>query len=151
MVNAEAPHSMTDNFATHARDILTTCASTMAALGSNNVYSQGEPVLALGPEHTAYIAADGWSKTDVKLFIYDKARQPWHLVTGRGKSLGPKFPKWLDRPEPGDMVPILSHPDELIVMCCGGAGGKSMGIPTAGRMSRAVSRAIVDPEDNSGG
>ncbi len=150
MVNAEAPHSMTDNFATHAREILTTCASTLSALGSNNLYSQGEPVLALGPEHAAYIAADGWSKSDVKLFIYDKARQPWRLVTGRGKSLGPKFPKWLDRPEPDDMVPILSHPDELIVVCCGGAGGKSMGIPTAGRMSRAVSRAIAETEDRGG-
>ncbi len=144
VVNAEAPHSITDNINTSAREILTTCASTLATLGGNNLYSQGEPILALGPEHAAYIAADGWSKTDVKLFIYEQARQPWSLVRGRGKSLGPNFPKWLEHPRDEDTVPILIHPDELIVIACGGAGGKSMGIPTAGRQSRSVSRAIRD-------
>ena len=144
LVNAEAPHSITDNTNTSAREILTTCASSLATLGTNNLYSQGEPVLALGPEHAAYIARDGWSKQDVKAFIYEKARQPWRLVKGRGKSLGPNFPHWLDQPEEDDLVPILVHPDELIVIVCGGAGGKSMGIPTAGRQSRSVSRAIQD-------
>jgi hypothetical protein len=99
-------------------------------------------VLVLGPEHAHYIARDGWSKGDVKLFIYEKARQPWRLVNGRGKSLGPNFPRWLDRAEDDDLVPIVIHPDELIVIVCGGAGGKSMAIPTAGRQSRSVSRTI---------
>jgi hypothetical protein len=150
VVNAEAPHSITDNFATTARQILTTCASTLAALGSNNIYSQGEPILALGPEHAGYIGAEGWKKLDVKEFIYEKARQPWRMVRGRGKSLGPKFPRWLDNADDDDMVPIVCEPAELIVITCGGAGGKSMGIPTAGRMSRAVSRAIREPKESSG-
>jgi hypothetical protein len=152
VVNAEAPHSITDNFNTTAREILTTCASTLAALGSNNIYSQGEPVLALGPEHAAYIAAEGWTKADVKMFIFEKARQPWRLVRGRGKSLGPMFPKWLEKDaQDDDMVPILTVPEELIVITAGGAGGKSMGIPTAGRMSRAVSRAIREPLETADG
>ncbi len=146
VVNAEAPHSITDNRNTSAREILTTCASTLATLGSNNLYSQGEPILALGREHAAYIAADGWSKADIKDFIFEKARMPWRLVRGRGKSLGPNFPKWLEKAEDDDMVPILCRPEELIVMVCGGAGGKSMGIPTAGRQSRSVSRPILEPE-----
>jgi hypothetical protein len=142
VVNAEAPHSVTDNLATSARQVLVTCASSLATLGSNNIYSQGDPILALGPEHAACIAADGWSKRDVKLFTYEVARQPWRLVRGRGKSLGPFFPKWLETPEDDDTVPIVCHPDDLIVIVCGGAGGKSMAIPTAGAQSRAVSRLI---------
>ena len=142
VLNAEAPHNISENMHTTAREILTTCASSLAPLGSNNLYSQGEPVLALGPEHAAFIAADGWNKFDVKLFIYEKARQPWALVRGRGKSLGPRIPKWLERPLDTDMVPILTRPDELIVIVCGGAGGKSMAIPTAGAQSRSVSREV---------
>jgi hypothetical protein len=142
LVNAEAPQSITDNINTSARAILTTCASNLSSLGSNNLYSQGEPILALGIEHAKYIAAEGWSKSDVKLYIYEKARQPWRIVRGRGKSLGPNFPKWLESPEDDDTVPILAHPDELIVIVCGGAGGKSMGIPTAGRQSRSVTRLV---------
>jgi hypothetical protein len=49
------------------------------------------------------------------------------------------------------MVPILTVPEELIVITAGGAGGKSMGIPTAGRMSRAVSRAIREPLERANG
>lgn len=145
VVNAEAPHSVTDNLATTARQVLTTAASSLAALGSNNLYSQGDPILALGPEHAAVIAQDGWSKRDVRLYVYEAARQPWRLVKGRGKSLGPFFPKWLERPEDDDTVPIVSHPDDLIVIVLGGAGGKSMAIPTAGAQSRAVSRRIEVP------
>lgn len=145
VVNAEAPHSVTDNVNTTAREILRTCASSLATLGTNNIYSQGEPILAIGPEHARYIAADGWGKRDIKLYIYEAARVPWRLVEHRGKSYGPDFPMWLERPEPDDMVPIVSHPDELIVIVAGGAGGKSMAIPTAGKQSRAVTRPVREP------
>lgn len=142
VLNAEAPHNISENMHTTAREILTTCASSLSPLGSNNLYSQGEPVLALGPEHAAFIASEGWNKLDVKLFIYEKARQPWALVRGRGKSLGPRIPKWLEHPLDTDMVPIVTRPEELIVIVCGGAGGKSMAIPTAGGQSRSVSREV---------
>ncbi|HEY3953047.1 MAG TPA: hypothetical protein VGM53_06710 [Streptosporangiaceae bacterium] len=145
VVNAEAPHSATDNVTASARQTLTTCASVFATLGSNNLYSQGEPVLALGREHAAGIAAEGWSKLDVKTFIYERARQPWKLVRGRGKSIGPNWPKWLDQAEDDDMVPVVTAPDDLIVVVCGGAGGKSMVIPTAGAQSLSVTREITMP------
>ena len=142
VVNAEAPHSATDNVTAGARQTLTTCASVFATLGSNNIYSQGEPILALGPEHAAAIAAEGWSKLDVKTYIFEIARQPWRLVRGRGKSIGPNWPKWLDKAEDDDMVPVVTAPDDLIVVVCGGAGGKSMVIPTAGAQSLSVTREI---------
>ena len=145
VVNAEAPHSVTDNVNTSAREILRTCASSFATLGTNNIYSQGEPILAIGPEHARYIFDEGWSKRDIKLYMYEAARLPWRLVEHRGKSYGPDFPKWLERPEAEDMVPIVSHPDELIVMVAGGAGGKSLAIHTAGKQSRAVTRLIQQP------
>ncbi len=143
VLNAEAPHSATDNVYESARKTLFTCASTFATLGSNNIYSQGEPVLALGPEHAAHIASEGWSKLDVKTYIYETARQPWRLVRGRGKSIGPNWPKWLEQADDDDMVPIVTHPDDLIVIVCGGAGGKSMVIPTAGAQAISVSREIT--------
>jgi hypothetical protein len=144
VINAEAPHSITDNVNTSAREILRTCASSMATLGSNNIYSQGDPALALGIEHARYIADEGWSKRDIRLYMYEAARQPLRLVRGRGKSLGPDFPKWLEPGEPEDMVPIVTHPDELIVFVTGGSGGKSMGIHTAGKQSRAITRLIEE-------
>lgn len=144
VVNAEAPHSMTENKRTDPIDILTTFVSSMATLGGNNIYSQGEPILVLGPEHARYIAKAGWSKYDVRVFIFEKARQPWRLVRGRGKSMGPYFPKWVNTENEEDMVPIINKPEDLIVIVAGGAGGKSMWIPTAGAQSLSVTKAIKE-------
>ena len=76
VVNAEAPHSMTENVQTDAVEIMRTFASSMATLGVNNLYSQGHPVLALGLEHVQNFAAAGMSKRDVQTKLFAMARQP---------------------------------------------------------------------------
>jgi hypothetical protein len=118
----------------------------MATLGGNNVYSQGTPVLVLGPEHAQYFARASWSKWDLKQALFERARQPWGLVRDRGKSKGPRFPVWIDRNDENSMVPIVGRPEDLIVIVAGGAGGKSMWCPTAGAQSLAVSKPIEAPD-----
>ncbi|MDB5905389.1 MAG: hypothetical protein JWM26_4267, partial [Betaproteobacteria bacterium] len=142
VVNTEAPHSMTENIQTDADEIIGTFASSMATLGVNNLYSQGTPVLVLGIEHAQHIAAAGWSKHDVQQALFERARQPWGLMKNRGKSKGPRFPEFVDRTDDRSMVPIIREPKDLVVIVAGGAGGKSMFLPTAGGQSLAVSRPI---------
>ena len=142
VVNTEAPHSMTENVQTDADEIVRTFASCMATLGVNNLYSQGTPVLALGIEHAQHIAQAGWSKRRLQEALFERARQPWGLVKNRGKSKGPRFPEFVDRNDDGSTVPIVREPSDLVVIVAGGAGGKSMFLPTAGGQSLAVSKAI---------
>jgi hypothetical protein len=142
VVNAEAPHSMTENIQTDPAEIMRTFASSMATLGVNNLYSQGHPVLVLGIEHARHIASAGWSKHDVKRALFELARQPWGLVKSRGKSKGPRFPQFVDCNDDASMVPIVGAADDLIVIVGGGAGGKSMFLPTAGAQSLSVSKPI---------
>ena len=142
VVNTEAPHSMTENVQTDADEIVRTFASCMATLGVNNLYSQGNPVLVLGIEHAQHIAAAGWSKLDLQKALFERARQPWGLMKNRGKSKGPRFPESVDRTDDNSMVPIVWEPKDLITIVAGGAGGKSMFLPTAGGQSLAVSKAI---------
>jgi len=142
VVNTEAPHSMTENVQTDPDEIVRTFASSMATLGVNNLYSQGTPVLALGIEHAQHIASAGWSKRKLQEAIFERARQPWGLVKNRGKSKGPRFPEFVDRNDDASMVPIVREPSDLIVIVAGGAGGKSMFLPTAGGQSLAVSKPI---------
>jgi len=142
VVNTEAPHSMTENIQTDPGEIMRTFASSMATLGVNNLYSQGNPVLVLGLEHAGHIAAAGWSKQDVQRALFERARQPWGLVKNRGKSKGPRFPEFVDPNDDNSMVPIVREPSDLLVMVAGGAGGKSMYLPTAGGQSLAVSKSV---------
>ncbi|MGQ0525642.1 MAG: hypothetical protein ACT4P8_18505 [Betaproteobacteria bacterium] len=142
LVNTEAPHSMTENIQTDPDEIVRTFASCMATLGVNNLYSQGNPVLVLGIEHAQHIASAGWSKHDLQQALFERARQPWGLMKNRGKSKGPRFPEFVDRSDDNAMVPIVREPRDLIVIVAGGAGGKSMFLPTAGGQSLAVSKRI---------
>ena len=142
VVNAEAPHSMTENVQTEPLEIMRTFASSMATLGVNNLYSHGHPVLALGLEHVQYLADGGLSKRDVQTALFEMARQPWGLMKNRGKSKGPRFPEFVDRSDDRSMVPIINAPADLIVIVAGGAGGKSMFMPTAGGQSLSVSKLI---------
>ncbi|HJQ61220.1 MAG TPA: hypothetical protein VJ834_00035, partial [Burkholderiales bacterium] len=142
LVNTEAPHSMTENIQTDPDEIMRTFASCMATLGVNNLYSQGNPVLVLGIEHARHIASAGWSKQDVQRVLFERARQPWGLMKNRGKSKGPRFPEFVDRNDDNSMVPIVREPRDLLVIVGGGAGGKSMFLPTAGGQSLAVSKRI---------
>ena len=142
VVNAEAPHSMTENVQTEPLEIMRTFASSMATLGVNNLYSQGHPVLALGLEHVQYLADGGLSKRDVQTALFEMARQPWGLMKNRGKSKGPRFPEFVDQSDDRSMVPIINAPEDLIVIVAGGAGGKSMFMPTAGGQSLSVSKLI---------
>jgi hypothetical protein len=144
VVNAEAPHSMTENIQTDPDEIMRTFASSMATLGVNNLYSQGHPVLVLGVEHSQHIASAGWSKQDVKRALFERARQPWGLVKNRGKSKGPRFPEFVDRSDENSMVPIVNEPGDLVLIVAGGAGGKSMFLPTAGAQSLSVSKRIEE-------
>jgi hypothetical protein len=150
VVNTEAPHSMTENVQTDAAEIVRTFASCMATLGVNNLYSQGNPVLVLGVEHAQHIAASGWSKHDLQQALFERARQPWGLMKNRGKSKGPRFPEFVDRTNDDSTVPIVREPGDLIVLVAGGAGGKSMFLPTAGGQSLAVSKAIENARERAG-
>jgi hypothetical protein len=142
LAQTEAPHSMTENIQTDPDEIIRTFADSMATLGVNNLYSQGHPVLALGIEHAGFFKAAGWSKLDVQTAIFERARQPWGLVKNRGKSKGPRFPEFVDRNDDKSMVPIIREPRDLIVVVTGGAGGKSMFLPTAGGQTLSVSKVI---------
>ncbi len=138
----ESPHCITDDYNTDPHALLFGYADSMATLGGNNLSSQGEPVLVMAPEHAAYIARAGWSKADVKRYLFEKARKPWKHVGVRGKSKGPTFPVWVDRTDPDASVPILTHADALILIIGGGEGQKSMWIPTPGAQTLSVIEKI---------
>lgn len=142
LVNAEAPHSINDARSKTGRSLLGTITSAMSTLGCNNVYYQGQPVLILGPEHAHLLHREGWSKYDIKAYIYEYARQPARLVRNRGMEIGKESPRWIDLQDDTALVPIVQRPDEVIVVVAGGTGSKSMCVPTAGRQSLSVTKPI---------
>lgn len=136
VVGAESPHNINDHVADTASGILTTAADTMATIGTNLAYynARGEPHLVLSPEHARAIANDGWTKQDVKRFIYDQARIPYGRLRDRGmyRSHGGGWPTHF-RDLPDDhRVGLAARPENVLVTVTGGIGRHSLFHPTFG-------------------
>jgi len=141
---SEAPHNVNDHGSTTAEGVVCALASTGATSGSNNAYLGGEPLLLVGPEHAATIAAGGWSKRDLKRAFWDRARirlsafSPENLA--RFASIDPA--RFRDR-TPDDMVPLTATPDDVMVVVAGGPGKHSAVVPTFGA-TRSVTMRVED-------
>ena len=93
-IACEGPHNIQDHFSYTGLGILKVVAGAMGQAGSNNILAGGHPLLSLGPEHAATIARDGFTKRQVKEFLFEHARFPLarlgdeyrtHLISARGQ------------------------------------------------------------------
>lgn len=129
----EAPHNINNQASRNAFDLCYTIADTMATLGKNMFYAQGEVMVVMCPSHAETIAADGWSKQHVKEYLYEKARKPVRLVKLGGlygSEIARNFwPRWVSRTDDDEMVPLVRRPSEITLVVAGGAGRHSAFLP----------------------
>jgi hypothetical protein len=128
----EAPHNINDQKSASAEGILRNVASTMSTLGCNLLYRPGEALIVLSPEHAKTIVASGWSKNDVKHFLYNQARQPLSKAKYGGFFGVGELPKWIDLNDDNSTLPIVLSPENLLVAVAGGPGRHSMAMMTPG-------------------
>jgi hypothetical protein len=129
----EAPHNVNNQASQNAHDLAYTIADTMATLGKNMFYAQGEVMVVLCPSHAETIANDGWSKQHLKEYLYEKARKPVRLVKLGGlygREVKRNFwPRWVNREDENEMVPLVRRPDEITIVVAGGAGRHTAFLP----------------------
>ncbi len=143
LIGAEGPHNVNDHESLSAEGVLITIAGTMATTGCNDLYYDSQPLIAFGPEHAKTVADGGFSKADVKKFLYEHARQPLGKFSKdnierrfRMKLKDAYASAGLDT-----LVPIAPSADSLIIAVIGGAGKHSAVIPTFGS-TKSVTRAL---------
>ena len=139
---SEAPHNINDHGSSTPEGILTTVAGSVATVGSNNIYLGGEPLVILGPEHAATVAGGGWSKSDFKRALWERAQVPLARFDPsnieRFAVIHPAGFK--DRP-PQTLVPIAREWSDIMIVVAGGAGKHSVFVPTFGA-TRSVTLRI---------
>jgi hypothetical protein len=67
-----------------AADVLATIARSLEVVASHRTASLGDMLLVVSPMHARTIAADGWSKADVRRFL-------WERLEARREGPAPKF------------------------------------------------------------
>ncbi len=137
LAGIENPHNINDHTAITAEEVLITIVSVMTTMGSNTIlYQNGTSVLALGPEHAATIARDGFSKSDVKAYIHEKARVPRRRFYERA------FQQYYRDFDEDALIPVVAEKEELLVMVVGGPGKHSSFLPGWVR-SYSTTKAIL--------
>lgn len=134
----ESPHNINDHKAENAIDLLTTIVGTIATQGNNNIlYQAGEALLALGPEHAGILARSGFSKRQVKEYLYEKARLPKASFSESHQR--EQFAQYAD----ADGVRLVQNPDDFIVVVTGGPGRHSMFCPSFAMYTRSVTKEFA--------
>lgn len=134
---AGAPRQLMNEWTTEPAEILDTFASEIRACMRHYSIWPGNYALVLPPQLRIHFDNAGWSKADIRAYIFEKARirrGDW-ADCGKGAVVG-------DRPD--EEYAALTAPDDLLVISAGGpAGGFGAVIPPwFGPKSKAVTVAV---------
>lgn len=150
VIAAEGPHSVTNHVADDPQGILDSIVSAMSTIAHNNAVSSGSCAVVIGLEHAATIAEHGWTRHDVRGYLWSNAYNTFAAVSfghRYGHVYNRNLPRWYRR-DPDARIPIVPRPDDIHLFVAGGDAGRfSAFLPGWGHMTRPVLRAIdgVEP------
>lgn len=125
----EPPHHVEPLASGSAQGLLGSFADSMATTACRNTMGDAFPILVLCPQHARAIAAGGFSKEDVKRFVYEHARVPlYRFDPGQityFRDNWKKFYTWA----PHSMVPLVEKASDIYVVVTGGPGPNSLFVP----------------------
>jgi len=148
---AEAPQIVADTRSRSAPDLLETIVRSVEVVAHHKAMGLGDTALVFSPEHVKTLAADGWSKRQVRDFLWTRLQKPVHALlpgTDGGEGLSDEalaaFPEGA---RSAQLVPKFQSPESLKLLVAGGAAGRFTAIvpgwPFRNAPSRLVFRKIV--------
>jgi len=135
---AEAPHQFYNQLSNTAEGVLTTLADDMRISG--NARGQAQYAVVLAGEHMRIIAADGWSKADIRKFVFEHTHNSVAHLKRTQRLAGPIKPE-----DEATMRSLVPSPEDILVLAAGGrAGAFSAYIPGWGgkRTSESVTKEV---------
>jgi hypothetical protein len=135
---AESPHQIMNEWTRDPREIMETYAAAIRANMLTYSIWAGNYAVVIAKQQREILAAAGWSKEDVRQYVFESARVKrgqWRTV-GKGAIAG--------RKDEEKIYTALRSPDDLLVVAAGGpAGGFGAVVPPwYGAKSLAITRRI---------
>jgi len=114
-----------------AKDLLRTLALSIPYVGNRNTNGEGQPLLILCPQHARLLANGGYSKAEVKRFIWEYGRIPFGSIPrGNLTSFSKKLLKLYADFDADFGVPIADKPEDIVIVVMGGTGTHSLSVQT---------------------
>jgi hypothetical protein len=150
LLAADAPLTVYDQRSRTAPDLCATIAASMAVIEHHKMTHWGDTLLVLSPEHAAIIAGDGWSKADVRRFLFERLQRPvCELVPGVDGGDGlPEhvLRKFTDPAHDRTLIPKFRAPEHIKIIVAGGSAGRFSAVVAGWSFSKGsnlVMRRIV--------
>jgi hypothetical protein len=125
---ADAPISVYDQRSRTAPDLCATLAGTLAVIEHHKMTHWGDTFVVLSPEHAAIVGGDGWSKSDVRKFLFERLQRPVReLVPGRDGGDGlPEhvLRKFADPGRDDTRIPKFRAAEHIKILVAGGTAGR---------------------------
>ena len=125
MAMVESPRFCFDDVSDEPIRLMNGIADTMVAMGSWNMHTRSDMVVAMGPQHAAICANSGMSRADVHSRLCEMAgRKVRDLKNGgnwrRERALA--FPIEVDPDDDDFFIPAIKNPEDLQLIVAGGWG-----------------------------
>ena len=129
------PINQNDHASVSPQDLAEVMAYTMNSVGTSRCLGSGGFWL-LSPEHASTLSREGWTKQDVKQFLWETAKAPFSsmpaLVEGTcsitsccPEDFPEEFVEAVGQITDDTMIPVTSSPDRINLIVVGGAGKQS--------------------------
>jgi hypothetical protein len=145
----EPPHNINDHEHGDAEGILRVAADVLRTLGSNTWFiawhGRKELMLVLGPEHAASIAGSGWSRRQVREYLFHAiSRRKDELALGGMYGMR-DWPPELNAMAADALIPEVPSADDILILVAGGEGKHSAALPSFGA-TVSVTRQIPNSQ-----
>jgi hypothetical protein len=114
-----------------AKELLRTLALSIPYVGNRNTNGEGQPLLILCPQHARLLGNGGYSKAEVKRFIWEFGRLPFGSIPrGNLTNFSEKILKMYADFDSDFGVPIADKPEDIMIVVMGGTGTHSLSVQT---------------------
>ncbi|HEV2688336.1 MAG TPA: hypothetical protein VGV35_07270, partial [Bryobacteraceae bacterium] len=142
---AEAPHGVSEHQARTARGVLKSISYALATAWNYRFCMNFEAMVVLGPEHVRTIHRDGFSKQDVRDFLFENTGVPLRCYDepGEGVQLRGMYKEISIDGEP--CYQKFRAPDAIKIVVAGGTAGKFSAILSSWATGPRGSQMVTYP------
>jgi hypothetical protein len=151
LFSGESPFMVNDHLSRSAPQLAASLGWSAAGVWNHKSFPlYGHTLFVIGPEHAHTLGAEGWSKADVRRFLYETIRRPVReLAPGPDGAETGRLKNLVAGRAPEERIPKFPSPEEIVLVVAGGTAGRfSAVVPgwMGGELgSQPVTRRIEEP------
>jgi hypothetical protein len=126
LFSGESPLSVNDHLSRSAPQLAASLGWSAAGVWNHKSFPlYGHTLFVIGPEHARTLGDEGWTKADVRRFLYETIRRPVReLAPGPDGAETGRLKNLVDGRGADERIPKFPSPEEIVLVVAGGTAGR---------------------------